>query len=314
MNEKVRIEAELELEAPVRLDQYLSKRLQNDTQAYSRSFIQKLIDSGKVTVDGKTAKASLRLFGGESIELELPESVEIELKAQDLPINIVYEDDSLLVIDKGAGLVVHPGAGVHEGTLVNALLAHCKGNLAGIGGKLRPGIVHRLDKDTSGLLVVAKTDRAQQSLSSQISKREAKRVYIALLEGQPPQDSGDIDKAIGRDKKDRKKMAVSTDGRSAQTHFDVIKRYQKFSLVRASLKTGRTHQIRVHMSSMNCPVVGDLVYNRKSTGSELARKKLGLKGHALHATYLAFRHPVSGLLLEFESKLPDDFQSLLNNL
>lgn len=313
MDEQIQLLVE-DLEAEVRLDQYLSQRLKDGRQDFSRSRIQKLIDEGKVQVNRKPAKPSLRVSGGESIEITVPEPVELDLKPQAIPINIVYEDDDLLVIDKAVGQVVHPGAGVYEGTLVNALLEHCKGRLPGIGGTMRPGIVHRLDKDTSGLLVVAKSEAAQKSLSEQISAREAKRVYLALLEGLPKVDSGLVDKPIGRHKTDRKKMAINEAGRSAKTEFEVLQRWAKYCLVRCTLKTGRTHQIRVHMASLNCPVVADIVYNKKSTGSEAARKKLGLKGHALHATYLSFRHPESGLLLEFESKLPDDFQNLIDSL
>lgn len=314
MSELIELEVEAELEGEPRLDQYLCNKLNSRMQPFSRSRIQKLIDEGQIFVNEKPAKAALRLNGGEHIRFLVPEPVELELKAQDIPLKVVYEDDDILVIDKPAGQVVHPGAGVHEGTLVNALLQHCQGRLPGISGTIRPGIVHRLDKDTSGLLVVAKSDLAQASLSSQISSREAKRAYLALLEGAPPAEQGLVDKPIGRHKTDRKRMAVVDGGRSAQTNFEVLRRWSKFCLIRATLKTGRTHQIRVHMSSLNCPVVGDIVYNRKSTGNEAARKKLGLKGHALHATYLSFRHPRSGLLLEFESSLPDDFQKLIDRL
>jgi 23S rRNA pseudouridine1911/1915/1917 synthase len=315
VNERFEIRVEDDLESEPRLDQYLSTQLSELTEReFSRSAVQKLIDSGDVLVDSKPGKAGLRLSGGEQITIQMPAPVELELQAQDIPIKVVYEDDELIVIDKEAGRVVHPGAGVHDGTLVNALLKHCAGNLPGIAGTIRPGIVHRLDKDTSGLLVVAKTDRAQLSLSSQISKREAKRVYLALLEGKLEQSSGLVDKPIGRHKTDRKRMAISETGRSAQTYFEVISSWPKYSLVRCSLKTGRTHQIRVHMASLNCPVVGDIVYNKKSTGSMAARAKLGLIGHALHATYLCFSHPGSGLLLEFEAKLPDDFQQLIDSL
>lgn len=313
MPELIEVDVEKELEGEPRLDQYLSNKLA-DSQSLSRSRIQKLIENGQVKVNNKLSKASLRLYGGEKIEIEVPDPEPLELLPQDIPIKVVYEDRELLVIDKAAGQVVHPGAGVHEGTLVNALLKHCEGELAGIAGTMRPGIVHRLDKDTSGLLVVAKTDKAQKSLSAQISAREAKRVYIAVLEGLPAVDSGDIDKPIGRHKTDRKRMAIVETGRPAQTHFEVLRRSSKFCLIKASLKTGRTHQIRVHMASINCPVVGDLVYNRKSTGSEAAREKLGLQGHALHATYLSFRHPDTGLLLEFDSAAPEYLQKLIDKL
>ena len=313
MVEIIRVEAEETVEGEPRLDLYVSNKLK-ETHDLSRSRVQKLIEDGKVLVNKKIAKASLRIYGKEIIELEVPDPVELELKPQAIPLNIVYEDEHLIVIDKDTGMVVHPGAGVHEGTLVNALLEHCKGRLPGIAGTMRPGIVHRLDKDTSGLLVVAKTDTAQSSLSAQISAREVKRIYYALLEGSPPNDAGIVDKPIGRHKNDRKKMAISETGRPAQTHYQTVQHWRKFTLIKASLKTGRTHQIRVHMASLNCPVVADIVYNQKSTGNEAARHKLGLRGHALHATYLAFRHPESGLLLEFESKLPLEFQRLLDSL
>jgi len=315
VNERFELKVEADLDGEPRLDQYLSMRLSQVTEReFSRSSVQKLIESGDVRLNQKLTKAGLRLSGGEEITIQMPAPVELELKAQDIPIKVVYEDDELIVIDKEAGQVVHPGAGVPDGTLVNALLKHCAGNLPGIAGTIRPGIVHRLDKDTSGLLVVAKTDRAQLSLSSQISKREAKRVYLALLEGKLEQGSGLVDKPIGRHKTDRKRMAINETGRSAQTYFEVISSWPKYCLVRCSLKTGRTHQIRVHMASLNCPVVGDIVYNKKSTGSMVARAKLGLIGHALHATYLCFSHPISGLLLEFEAKLPADFQQLIDSL
>lgn len=312
MDEQIELTVDTKIESPPRLDAYLSTQLAE--RSISRSRIQKLIAEEKVIVNGKVAKSSLKLFGGETIKVSIASAEPLELLAQDIPLNIVYEDDQVIVINKECGQVVHPGAGVSEGTLVNALLNHCKDSLSGINGSLRPGIVHRLDKDTSGLLVVAKTDLAQQSLSEQISKRQAKRVYLAILEGQPETDDGNVDKAIGRHKTDRVRMAITPDGRQAQTHFEVLQRGRKFCLIKATLKTGRTHQIRVHMASLNCPVVGDLVYNRKSTGNEAARKKLGLKGHALHATYLSFRHPLTDQLLEFESRPPDEFQQLIASL
>lgn len=297
-----------------RLDQYLFSALCDIRPGFSRAQAQKLIADGLVSVSGKIAKASLRVANGERLSILIPAPTELKLQPEEIALEIVFEDADILVINKPAGLVVHPGAGVQSGTLVNALLAHCKDSLSGISGTVRPGIVHRLDKDTSGLLVVAKNDKAQQQLSAQISSRQAKRVYLALLEGQPPASNGVIDKAIGRHKTQRKKMAITDDGRQAITHFELQKSWKKFSLVRVSLKTGRTHQIRVHMSSLNCPVVGDIVYNRKSTGSLDARHKLGLKGQALHATYLSFRHPSSGQLLEFEAALPEDFQRLIESL
>ena len=303
-----------DLPVPVRLDQYLAAKICQLRPGFSRARVQKLIDDGQVTVGTSPGKASLKLSGGEAVIVELPPPASCGIEAQEIPLVIVYEDDHLLVIDKPCGLVVHPGAGVADGTLVNALLNHCQGSLSGISGTVRPGIVHRLDKDTSGLLVVAKNDLAHQSLSAQISARTAKRVYTALLEGQLPFATGTVNKPIGRHKTKRWQMAIVQDGRSALTHFEVLRSWEKFSLIKATLQTGRTHQIRVHMASLNCPVAGDLVYNRKSTGSESARLKLGLKGHALHAAYLCFTHPTSGQLLEFASALPADFEQLIDRL
>ncbi len=309
---------EFEVEKPeraVRLDQYLSLVLAARVPGLSRSRVQKLIDEGKITVNSAPAKASLKLIGGESITVELPPPVQAGIKAQEIPLRIVYEDEHLLVIDKPCGMVVHPGAGIDEGTLVNALVGHCHGSLSGISGTVRPGIVHRLDKDTSGLLVVAKNDVAHQSLSAQISARTARRVYLGLLEGRLPAEKGTVDKPVGRHKTKRWQMAIIAEGgRSAITHFEVLRTWEKFSLIKATLQTGRTHQIRVHMASLNCPVAGDLVYNHKTTGTESAREKLGLKGHALHAAYLCFTHPASGQLLEFEAALPAEFEQLIDRL
>jgi len=296
--------------APVRLDSYLAARLPNLT----RSRIQKLIEDGLVTTGGKPAKAGLRLKNGDRLTLTIPANVEPAVAAQEIPLAIVYEDDYLLVINKPAGLVTHPGAGVHAGTLVNALLHHCRGSLSGISGILRPGIVHRLDKDTSGLMVVAKEDRAHRGLADQIHERTARRTYIALVEGTISVDSGCIDQPIGRHPVHRKKMAVVESGRRAVSRFRVLKRWARYTLVEVQLETGRTHQIRVHMASLGFPVVGDIVYNCKLTGTLAKRHKLGLSGHALHATRLSFAHPVSGCLLEFDAPLPEDFQRLVDSL
>lgn len=295
---------------PIRLDQYLVKQMPE----LSRSRIQKLIQDQDILVDDKAGKASLKLHGGEQISIDLPAPIPLDVKAEDIALNIVYQDDSLAVINKPAGMVTHPGAGISTGTLVNALLHHLRGSLSGISGTIRPGIVHRLDKDTSGLIVVAKEDIAHRGLAEQIRAKSARRNYIALVEGVMKPDVGTIDRPIGRHPTKRKQMAIVPDGRKAVSRFQVLKRFSKYTLVKVMLETGRTHQIRVHMSSLGYPVVGDLVYNPKSTGNEAARQKLALRGHALHAAQLTFTHPLTGLLLEFEAPLPEDFQALIEDL
>ncbi len=294
----------------VRLDQFLSQNL----DGLSRSRVQQLIEDGLVLVNGNNAKANLRLRGGESVSVQIPPAVELDVQPENIPLSVVYEDEYVIVVNKPAGMTTHPGAGVVSGTLVNALLFHCKGSLSGISGTLRPGIVHRLDKDTTGLLVVAKNDLAHQNLAQQIKQRSVGRLYQALVEGTVENDSGTIDKPIGRHPVRRKEMAVVDNGRSAQSDFTVIKRFSRFTLVQVKLKTGRTHQIRVHMASIGFPVAGDLVYNNKQSGSESWRKKHGLQGQALHAFRLTFKHPKTGNLLEFEANPPDDFQKLLSTL
>lgn len=290
-----------------RLDLYLCSLMTD----FSRSHIQKLIDEGQVKVNTKTAKAGWKLKGGEKIQVTLPEPKNLDLTAEAINLDIVYEDEYLLVINKTAGMVVHPGAGIHEGTLVNALLHHCRNSLSQISGVLRPGIVHRLDKDTSGLLVVAKEDQTHRHLAEQIRSKTAKRTYFAILEGLLNPSSGSVNKPIGRHPTRRKEMCILESGRHAITHFEVVDEFTKYSFVKLQLETGRTHQIRVHMASLNAPVIGDIVYNKKLYGSLEKRNKLGLKGHALHATQLSFIHPISGHLLECEAPLPEDFKQLL---
>jgi len=293
-----------------RLDQYLAEKLRD----LSRSRIQKLIDEGLVLVNEKTAKAGLKLKGAEIVTVTVPPPEALDLAAENIAIDIVYQDQYLAVINKPAGMVTHPGAGIYTGTLVNALLHHMDGSLSGISGVARPGIVHRLDKDTSGLLVIAKEDQAHRNLAAQIHNKEARRTYMALVEGVLKQDSATIAKNIGRHPTKRKQMAIVESGRTAVSHYRVISRLAKYTLVQVQLETGRTHQIRVHMASIGHPVVGDLVYNSKATGSESARRKLGLKGHALHAFQLTFTHPATGVLLEFEAPLPADFKAALDHL
>jgi len=293
-----------------RLDSFIAQNVPD----LSRAQVQKLIEQDLVWVNGKAARASHRLKEGDAISIKIPPAEPLDVVPEDLPLNVVFEDDQLIVVDKAAGMVTHPGAGVNQGTLVNALLYHCRSTLSGISGVERPGIVHRLDKDTSGLIVAAKTDLAHKHLAQQMSERKAKRTYIAVLEGILDADEGTVDQPIGRHPVKRKQMAISERGRRAVTHFTVLQRYRKFTLVECRLETGRTHQIRVHMAHLNCPVVGDLVYNRKSTGSEKARVKLGLKGQALHAKRLSFVHPKSGEVVVFEAPLPEDLQKLIASL
>jgi 23S rRNA pseudouridine1911/1915/1917 synthase len=301
---------EFSVEKPLRLDQYLSEQL----TMHSRSRIQKLIEDGLVLVDGKPAKAGQKLKIHQLISVTMPPLKELAVEPEDIPLTILFEDEYLAVVDKPVGMVTHPGAGVDSGTLVHALLHHMKGSLSGISGVLRPGIVHRLDKDTSGLMIVAKEDSAHRQLSRQIQAKEARRIYLAIVEGVPAKDEGLVNAPIGRDPKHRTRMAIVGDGRTAETHYRILKRSHKHALLELELKTGRTHQIRVHMKSLNCPVVGDIVYNSKTTGTLAARGKLGLKGQALHAHKLVFVHPINGRLLEFESRLPEDLEALVDKL
>ncbi|MBS2006695.1 MAG: RluA family pseudouridine synthase [Cyanobacteria bacterium SZAS TMP-1] len=296
-----------------RLDQYLAEAVAE----LSRARVQKLIDDGAVLVNNSAQKASFRLKPGDQIAICVPPPEVLEAKAEDIPLKVIYEDEHMIIIDKPAGMVTHPGAGVTSGTLVNAVLFHCAGSLSSIGGVIRPGIVHRLDKDTSGLIVVAKTDLAHAGLSAQLKIKSARRSYLAICEGFPKEESGRIETYIGRHPVRRKEMAVLKEGqggRVAITHYKILKRFSKYSLVGLELETGRTHQIRVHMAHLGAPVAGDTVYNSKNSGSLEWRHKQGLIGHALHAHKLVLTHPQSGLLLEFESAPPKDFEQLLNKL
>lgn len=307
-----------------RLDLYLTDKLEDLT----RSRLQKLIESGAVLVNENAAtKSGTKLRAGDIIEINVPDPVPLEAMAEDIPLDIVFEDENLLVINKPAGMVVHPGAGVERGTLVNAVLHHAGGSLSSIGGVIRPGIVHRLDKDTSGLIMVAKNDLAHNHLAAQLKDKSAGRTYLALLEGAAANSSGIVDLPIGRHPNKRTQMTVVKPGqessilaRQAVTHYQVLGNLDitgakgNFTLMSLELKTGRTHQIRVHMSYLGLPVVGDTVYNTKTTGSLAARQKLGLIGQALHAHKLRFTHPVTGKLLEFTAELPNDFSSLIKKL
>lgn len=297
--------------APARLDNWLTVQVPD----LSRARIQKLIEDGMVHVNARTqTKPGFKLKGGETVTLVLPAPQTVDLVPENIELTIVFDDEHLAVINKAAGMVTHPGAGVTSGTLVNALLYHMQESLSGISGEIRPGIVHRLDKDTSGLIVIAKNDAAHRDLCEQIKRKEARRIYLALVEGAIEQGAGTINAPIGRHPVRRKEMAVVKEGRAAVTHYKVLKRWHRFTLIEAELETGRTHQIRVHMASLGFPVAGDIVYNKKKTGTLSARHKLGLAGHALHAHKLILTHPVSKVLLEFEAPLPPDFESALQAL
>ncbi|MEQ8199811.1 MAG: RluA family pseudouridine synthase [Syntrophomonadaceae bacterium] len=285
-----------------RLDLFVADNLAD----LSRSLVQSLIKSGQILVDGQRAKASYRLGEGQEVEVELPVPQPVSIAAENLPLDIIYQDEDVAVIDKPKGMVVHPAHGNWEHTLVNALLFHIE-DLSGINGELRPGIVHRLDKDTSGVMVVAKNDYAHKNLAEQIKAHTIKREYIALVHGFIKENLGTIDAPIGRSKLDRKKMAVVKDGRPAVSNYEVISRFRNYTLVRVSLLTGRTHQIRVHFAHIKHAVVGDPLY-----GS--AKKHFDLDSQALHAHLLGFRHPRSGEYREFTSPLPPYFTTILTQL
>ena len=291
-------------ETGVRLDSFIAQALPD----ISRSAAQKLVDNGLVTLNGKTVKKNHKTTAGEVFEIELPEPEETDLVPQDSPLDIVYEDDDVILINKPRGMVVHPAPGHPDGTLVNALMHHCGDSLSGIGGVKRPGIVHRIDMDTSGLLIVAKNDYAHAHLSDQLSDRSLSRVYEAVVYGRIKEDSGKIDAPIGRHPTDRKRMAVTDkNSRNAVTHYEVIARYNGFTHVRCILETGRTHQIRVHMTHIGHPLLGDLVYGKK-------KAEKGLSGQCLHAKRLKFIHPKTLEPMAFETELPDYFTAVLNKL
>ncbi len=283
-----------------RLDKFLSDVLPD----FSRSSVKNAVDDGRVTVNGEYKPAKYSVKPGDIIDISFPDPVSDTALPQDIPINIVYEDDDLVVVDKDRGMVVHPAAGNPSGTLVNALLYHVK-DLSGIGGVTRPGIVHRLDKDTSGLMVVAKNDKSHASLSTQIAEKSAAREYIALVKGRVS-CGGRVDKPIGRSNHDRKKMCVTSGGRNAATRYDVIEHFANYTLLHLKLETGRTHQIRVHMAHIGHGVVGDPLYGGSS--------KIKADGQLLHACKLSFNHPISGEEMTFESQLPEYFTEILTKL
>ena len=285
-----------------RLDVFVAEQVEQ----LSRSVVKSLINEGQVLVNGARQKASYHLREGDEISIEIPEPQVLELVPRDIPLEIIYQDEDLAVINKPKGLVVHPAHGNWDYTMVNALLYHIK-DLSGINGQIRPGIVHRLDKDTSGVMVVAKNDVAHRSLAAQIKDHSIKREYIALVHGTIKENLGTIDAPIGRSKNDRKKMAVIADGRPAVSNYQVLERYHNYTLVKVELLTGRTHQIRVHFAYIKHPVVGDPLY-----GS--GKKHFNMDSQALHAPLLGFNHPRTGKYLEFTSPLPQYFQDILVSL
>ena len=291
-------------EDKMRLDVYLFAAL--GEEAGSRSYVQKLIDSGNVTVNGKITKSNYKVRAGDIVECAMPEPENVSILPENIPIDVVYEDKDLLVINKARGMVVHPAPGNYSGTLVNALLYHCS-DLSDINGVIRPGIIHRIDKDTTGLLVVAKNNAAHLFLSEQLQNHDIKREYIAVTEGVIGENAGTINIPVGRHMTDRKKMAVRTDGgRAAVTHFTVIERLEGHTLIACNLETGRTHQIRVHMSYIGHPIVGDPLYGMRETH--------GMSGQALHARRLSFIHPSTGESVSFEASPPEDFSRLVSGL
>ncbi|OUP79586.1 RNA pseudouridine synthase [Anaeromassilibacillus sp. An172] len=291
-----------ETEAGTRLDKYLADMVEDLT----RSAAVLLLEDGKVTVNKKSAAKNYKIKTGDEVEILIPEPVEYEAKAENIPLDIVYEDDSLLVVNKPKGMVVHPAAGNYEGTLVNALLYHCKDSLSGINGVLRPGIVHRIDKNTSGLLIVAKTDFAHKGLAEQIKEHSFTREYEAVVCGRFKEPEGTVNAPIGRHHVDRKKMCVTEkNSKNAVTHYRVLEEFRNYSHIACKLETGRTHQIRVHMAYMGHPVAGDDVYGKPLND---------FTGQCLHAKKIGFIHPVTGEYLEFDSNLPEYFSNFLEKL
>lgn len=286
-----------------RLDKYIAQK----QESLSRVMIQKLIEEGNILVNGEKSKPSYNVQEGDKITIQIPEVKATDLKAQEIPLDIIYEDDDIIVVNKAKGMVVHPAVGNPDGTLVNAIMAHCKGNLSGIGGELRPGIVHRLDKDTSGLLIIAKNDKAHLEMSEQIQKRQVNKTYLALVRGAISENEATINMPIGRSTRDRKKMAVTKNGKEAITHFKVLDRFVGYTYLQVRIETGRTHQIRVHMAEIGHPVVGDMVYSN-------GKNEFGVEGQMLHATSLEFKHPITGKEMHLEAPLPEYFEEVLKEL
>jgi len=287
-----------------RIDKFLSEQCEE----LSRSFLQKIIKSGEVFVNGKPVKASYKVAEGDLISFEVPEAVEPEIAAEEMPLDILYEDPDVILINKPKGMVVHPAAGHYSGTLVNGLLYHCKDELSGINGVMRPGIVHRIDMDTTGVLIVCKNDRAHSAIAAQLKEHSITRRYQAIVHGVIKEDEGTVDAPVGRHPQDRKKMCVNyKNGKNAVTHYRVLNRFRNFTHIECRLETGRTHQIRVHMASIGHPLLGDAVYGPSKCPYKL-------QGQTLHAGVLGFVHPGTGEYMEFSAPLPEYFEELLRVL
>ncbi len=287
-----------------RIDAYIAE----NSSEYSRSMIQKLLEKEKILINGNHCKASYKVKAGDKIEIEDIEVNEIDLKAQDIPLEILYEDSDIIIVNKPKGMVVHPANGNPDGTLVNAIMAICKDSLSGIGGEIRPGIVHRLDKNTSGAIIIAKNDKAHINLSNALKNHEIKKTYIALVRGLVKEQEGTINMPIARSKIDRKKMAVDRNGKEAITHFKVLKRNieDNTTLLEINIETGRTHQIRVHLSYIGYPIIGDDVYSN-------GKNKWGIVGQCLHARSLDFKHPITGKELHIEAKIPEYLKKIIDS-
>ncbi len=285
-----------------RLDKFIA-----DNSDISRSYAAKLCDEGLVTLSDKQLKKKDRVSVGDKIVIQIPEPTELSVEGENIPLDIVYEDSDVIVINKPQGMCVHPAVGNESGTLVNGLVYHCGNELSAINGVIRPGIVHRIDKDTSGLLIVAKNNDAHLKLSEQLKERKALRKYIAIVNGNIREDGGTVNKPISRNPSDRKKMAVVAGGREAVTHFNVLERFGQYTLIECILETGRTHQIRVHMASIGHSIVGDPLYGIK-------KEKFNLNGQLLHAKTIGFEHPSTGKMMEFSSEIPEYFENVLKKL
>ena len=288
------------------------KRIDGVISAYttelSRNTVQRLIEEEQIKVNGNKIKPSYKTNLNDEVDINIPKAKEIDLKPQNIPLEVLYEDSDIIVINKPKGMVVHPANGNLDGTLVNAIMAKCKDSLSGIGGKIRPGIVHRLDKDTSGAIIVAKNDKAHIKLSEDLKNHKIKKTYIALVRGIIKENEATINMPIDRSKQDRKKMAVDKNGKEAITHFKVLKRYnEKYTLLEINIETGRTHQIRVHLSHIGYPIIGDDTYSN-------GKNEWGISGQCLHAKSLKFEHPITGKEMLIEAKLPEYFQKMLENL